>query len=300
MSLKNNNPNISMTVSDASGNILPDNNPPVSDDIPSSTENVLEKKYGDYSSHKDTDWTSQTEYIIFRSELKSIKQNNLIVLKECKENKRLLDLKYNDLNKMVNNIQTSVIFCSTISGFLQATRVQFKIPDDIVSVISIFISTYISLLLSISKYYKLDETKEQIQILREKFSLLHNQLDYRMDVIGPWYSKNIWKHQDPKKKLAEWAKVCSSLNKEYQEIIETKKNLVTEFEIIMDTKSRNKYHILNRELNYANRQILYDWDKKEDELEKSNAELSKRSTSIVLQHEELDNWADLDSDNGVF
>lgn len=299
MSSKNNNPNISMTVSDNSGNVLQTNDSEVSDEIPSPPENILEKKYGDYSSHKDTDWFSQTEYIIFRSELKSIKQNNLVVLKECKENKRLLDLKYNDLNRMVNNIQTSVIFCSTISGFLQATRVQFQIPDEIVSVISIFISTYISLLLSISKYYKLDETKEQIQTLREKFSLLHNQLDYRMDVIGPWYSKNIWKHQDPKKKLSEWAKLCSSLNKEYQEIIETKKKLVTEFEIIMDTKSRNKYHILNRELNFTNRQLLYAWDKKEEELEKSNSGFQKRASTIVLQHEELDNWADLDSDDGV-
>jgi hypothetical protein len=299
MSLKNNNPNISMTVSDASGNVLQNNESQISDDIPLSTEKALEKKYGDYSSHKDIDWFSQTEYIIFRSELKSIKQNNLVVLKECKENKRLLDLKYDDLNRMVNNIQTSVIFCSTISGFLQATRVQFQIPDDIVSVISIFISTYISLLLSISKYYKLDETKEQIQSLREKFSLLHNQLDYRMDVIGPWYSKNIWKHQDPKKKLSEWAKLCSILNKEYQEIIETKKKLVTEFEIIMDTKSRNKYHILNRELNFANRQLLYSWDQKEEDLEKSNSGFKKRPSTIVLQHEELDNWADLDSDDGV-
>ena len=241
MSVEKKNPNISLLVSDMSDNSISNN------DNNNSNEKQLESIYGDYPSHNEKKWFLQTEYIIFRSELQSIKQNNLVVLKECKENKRLLDLKYDDLNNMVNNIQTSVIFCSTISGFLQATRVQFQISDEIVSVISIFISTYISLLLSISKYYKLDETKEKIQTLRERFSLLHNQLDYRMDVIGPWYNKNIWKHQDPKQKLSEWAKLCSTLHTEYQEIIETKKNLVTEFEIIMDTKSRNKYHILNRE-----------------------------------------------------
>jgi len=77
--------------------------------------------------HNQVDWFAQTEYIVFSNELKSIQRNNLVILKECKENKRLLDLKYDDLNTLVNNIQTSVIFFSTISGFIQATRIQFNI-----------------------------------------------------------------------------------------------------------------------------------------------------------------------------
>lgn len=252
-------------------------------------------RYGDYEKNKENDWFQQTEYVIFKNELKSIKNNYLVVLKECKENKRLLDLKYDDLNTIVNNIQTSVIFFSTISGFLQATRIQFKISDNIIAIISISISTYISLLLSISKYYKLDEMKEKIQVLREKFSLLHNQLDYQMDVLGPWMEKNIWIYQDPKLKLSEWAKLFSSLNEEYDSIIESKKELVTEFEIIMDTKSRNYYHIKNRELNYSNRKKINEWDVKEHELElvisKSQVRQDSRP-SISLKHEELDNWDD--------
>ena len=252
-------------------------------------------RYGDYEKNKENDWFQQTEYVIFKNELKSIKNNYLVVLKECKENKRLLDLKYDDLNTIVNNIQTSVIFFSTISGFLQATRIQFKISDNIIAIISISISTYISLLLSISKYYKLDEMKEKIQVLREKFSLLHNQLDYQMDVLGPWMEKNIWIYQDPKLKLSEWAILFSSLNEEYDSIIESKKELVTEFEIIMDTKSRNYYHIKNRELNYSNRKKIKEWDVKEHELElvisKSQVRQDSRP-SISLKHEELDNWDD--------
>lgn len=256
--------------------------------------NVL-SRYGDYEKNRENNWFQQTEYVIFKNELKSIKNNYLVVLKECKDNKRLLDLKYDDLNKIVNNIQTSVIFFSTISGFLQATRIQFKISDNIIAIISISISTYISLLLSISKYYKLDEMKEKIQVLREKFSLLHNKLDYQMDVLGPWMEKNIWIYQDPKLKLSEWAKLFSNLNEEYDSIIETKKELVTEFEIIMDTKSRNYYHIKNRELNYSNRKKINEWDVKEHELEleisKSQVRQDSRP-SISLKHEELDNWDD--------
>ena len=119
------------------------------------TENVqltVKAKKTVHLNHNQVDWFAQTEYIVFSNELKAIQRNNLVILKECKEKKRLLDLKYDDLNTLVNNIQTSVIFFSTISGFIQATRIQFNIADNITSIFSITVSTYISLLLSISKY----------------------------------------------------------------------------------------------------------------------------------------------------
>jgi len=244
--------------------------------------------------HNQVDWFAQTEYIVFSNELKAIQRNNLVILKECKENKRLLDLKYDDLNTLVNNIQTSVIFFSTISGFIQATRIQFNIADNITSIFSITVSTYISLLLSISKYYKLDEIKEKIQTLREKYSLLHNKLDHRMDIVGPWSAQKLWVHQDPAEKYKEWSVVRDQLDDEYSDIIVTKQTMSTEFEVIMDTKSRNQYFIKNRELNYRNRELVFSWDKKETALEKRivTENVSHGPSSIKLQHEELDNWAE--------
>jgi hypothetical protein len=244
--------------------------------------------------HNQIDWFAQTEYIVFSNELKAIQRNNLVILKECKENKRLLDLKYDDLNTLVNNIQTSVIFFSTISGFIQATRIQFNIADNITSIFSITVSTYISLLLSISKYYKLDEIKEKIQTLREKYSLLHNKLDHRMDIVGPWSAQKLWVHQDPAEKYKQWSVVRDQLEDEYSDIIVTKQNMSTEFEVIMDTKSRNQYFIKNRELNYKNRELVFSWDRKETELEKRivSENVSHGPSSIKLQHEELDNWAE--------
>ena len=257
--------------------------------------NNEEPDYNLYLNHNNNiDWFEQTEYIVFSNELKSLQRNNIIILKECKDNKRLLDLKYDDLNTLVNNIQTSVIFFSTFSGFIQATRIQLTIPDTVSSIFSITVATYISLILSISKYYKLDEIKEKIQLLREKYSLLHNKLDHRMDVIGPWGAKNLWIHQDPVQKFKEWKAVCKELDEDYEDIIKDKQSLVTEFEIIMDTKSRNLYFIKNRQFNYANRELLYSWDKKETELERriSKEKVNRRPSSIKLQHEELDNWTD--------
>ncbi len=308
MSTENNNElntdvanNMSLHVADINGvpiddgtDIPPTDGAPIDDgtDIPPADGDIDNSLHLNHNNK--IDWFEQTEYIVFSNELKSLQRNNIIILKECKDNKRLLDLKYDDLNTIVNNIQTSVIFFSTFSGFIQATRIQLTIPDTVSSIFSITIATYISLILSISKYYKLDEIKEKIQLLREKYSLLHNKLDHRMDIIGPWGAKNLWIHQDPVQKFKEWKAVCKELDEDYEDIIKDKQSLVTEFEIIMDTKSRNTYFIKNRQFNYANRELLYAWDKKETELETRIAkeQVKRRPSSIKLQHEELDNWVD--------
>ena len=270
------------------------------DHIPE-TKNIMEKviQQGlDIIEEKKTpDWYNQKEYIIFKNQLHAQKRNNLYILKESKENKRLLDLKYDDLNRQINMIQTSVIFFSTISGFMQATKEYFKTNDSAVTVTSITISTYISLILSISKYFKFDEQKERIHNLREKYANLHNKIEYRMDVLGPWTWKELWEHQDPQVKLEQWKMVVEDMDSEYTTLIEAKQNLCTEYEIIMDSKSRNQYHIKNRELNYGNRVKINEWDKKEAKLEKdieaqNETHPRPRRHSIMLPNEDLDNWDD--------
>jgi hypothetical protein len=250
----------------------------------------------------DYDWFSSKEYIVFQHELDAAKKSSMIILKECQESKRLLDLKYDDLNNIVNNIQTSVIFVSTISGFLQATKDNIGIPENPVAIIAITISTYISLILSISKYYKLDDLKEKIQVLREKYSILHNNLEHRLDILGPWNSKTLWIQQDPHKKYLEWKEINEDINKEYSNIIETKKSITTEFETIMDTKSRNKYDIYNKQLNYNNRQVLFNWQVKEKELDDRIIQVmnidnvpKRPRPSIMLSHEQIANNWDEDS-----
>jgi archaellum component FlaC len=261
---------------------------------------VMARRMTIADSKEDIDWFSQREYIMFKHELTSQRKINNFILKECKDNKRLLDLKCDDLTKTVNNIQTSVIFVSTLSGFLQATKTQFGIPADYIEVISITISTYIALILSISKYYKLDELKEQIQNLREKYSLLHNKIEHRMDVLGPWNNKHLWEYKNATDKLAEWREVLADMHEQYRNIIETKQALTTEFEIIMDTISRNKYNSINAYLNFSNRTELFTVQTKEADLE--NTIVSKQvhfpkhaHPTILLQHEVLDNWEDEES-----
>jgi hypothetical protein len=177
---------------------------------------------------------------------------------------------------------------------------------------SISISTYVSLVLSISKYYKFDEMRESIQVLREKYAVLHNKIEHRSDVLGPWYDKNLWRFADPDQRLEEWAQIKSTMDDEYVILIETKKSLTTEFEIIMDTRSRNLYNIVNKKLTYDNRKELASWAIYELELEaniedkfakhdakratSNNVSMSaKRRQSIQSGHEVSDdNW---DSDD---
>lgn len=255
-----------------------------------------------FSNDDTTKWFKSKEYTVFDNELSAAKLSTMIILKECQETKRLLDLKYDDLNTTVNNIQTSVIFVSTISGFLQATKDHFGIAENIIAITGITISTYISLVLSISKYYKLDDLKEKIQVLREKYSILHNKLEHRLDILGPWNNKNLWVQQDPVKKFSQWKDTINDIDEEYNSIIETKQSITTEFETIMDTKSRNKYDIYNKQLNFNNRQLLFNWQMKEMDLEENmqkvldaKKKVILKRPSIMLSHEHNTNNWDNDS-----
>jgi len=244
---------------------------------------------------ENKDWYSQKEYIMFKNQLESQRRNNLFILKECKDSKRLLDLRYSNLETKITWIQVSVIFGSTMSGFLQATKEYFDVPTSIVTVFGISMSAYISLLLSISKYYKLDECKEKINTLREKYCDLQNKIEYRMDLLGPWTWPKLWEYQDAVKKFKEWTTLVDKLDDEYSNLILTKQSLCTEYENIMDSKSRNIYNIKNKELLYSNRKILFEYHKKEYELEeqiKNNSVMINVSSSIKLPDEDLDNWDD--------
>jgi len=219
----------------------------------------------------------------------------MFILKECKSSKRLLDIKYSELDTYVNYIQISVIVLSTVSGFLQSTKNYFDTSEALVSVSGITISTYISLILSVSKYYKFDEQKERIHNLREKYANLHNKIEYRMDILGPHTKEELWEHQDVKEKLSEWSKIKIAMDEEYLTLIETKQSLTTEFESIMDSKSKNETYIKDRELVLHNRLQLFKALKKHKKLEgKITAkEISTDFTSAIqLPDDDLNNWDD--------
>ena len=206
-----------------------------------------------------------------------------------------MDIKYASLTTKVNYIQISVIVLSTLSGFLQSTKEYFSTPSNSVTVCGISISTYISLILSVSKYFKFDEKKESVHNLREKYGNLHNKIEFRMDLLGPYTNYKLWEHQDAVFKLKEWSILKKSLEDEYISLIENKQALTTEFESIMDSKSRNKNYIRDRELTLNNREKLFKSMEKHNALEtkiKSKNIPTDFTSVIQLPDDDLNNWDD--------
>ena len=280
---------------DNSNNVILDNSNNVILEVTENTTTSNDEHNNTSININDKSYEQCSEFIIFKNELESLITNNLYILKECKSNKRLLDIRSAELTKAVNYIQISVIFLSTLSGFLQSTKNYFFIPDNTVAVCGITISTYISLILSISKYYKFDENKEIIYNLREKYGKLHNKIEFRMDILGPHNNYKLWEHQNPQKKLEEWNKIKIDMEEEYVTLIQTKQTLTTEFKSIMDSKSRNKNYIKDRELVLYNREKLYNSLKKHNKLENriKNQNISTDfKSAIELPDDDLNNWDD--------
>ena len=116
-----------------------------------------------------------------------------------------------------------------------------------------------------------------------------------MDVLGPHTKENLWEHQDVVEKLAEWSKIKIAMDEEYVTLIETKQSLTTEFESIMDSKSRNQNYIKDRELVLTNREKVFKTLEKHTALEKKIKEkgvLTDWNSVIQLPDDDLNNWDD--------
>jgi len=81
------------------------------------------------------------------------------------------------------------------------------------------------------------------------------------------------------------------MESEYISLVETKQALTTEFESIMDSKSRNKNYIKDKELVLNNRRKLVDTLKNHKLLEDSIIGLPTNFDSkIELPDDDLNNW----------
>lgn len=88
----------------------------------------------------------------------------------CKNTKNITLLKYHDLAFVISVIQLSVIIVSTSITFFETIREHTTISEEKQRLISVSLSTYIALIVAVSRFLKFDEKKEQFSKLAEKWN----------------------------------------------------------------------------------------------------------------------------------
>lgn len=181
----------------------------------------------------------------------------LSTLSDCKDNKKILDCYYRNLYFYISLIQISVIFISTVSAFFQGIQKETNLSNNFISIFSLCVSTYISLILSLSKFFKLDEKKEKISNLSEKYSQMHNKIRYILDSLKPWKDPWFLKSEQIEKKLEEWKTVQEGIYTNYINLIEVKQTLTTEYENILQSEKRiKKYKLKILENEVENKELM--------------------------------------------
>lgn len=152
--------------------------------------------------------------------------------------KVLLELKYHELTSKIGWIQISIIIASTAITFIQTADGVFEFPKPYIATIaSISLSTYVALILAISRFFKFDELKEQIVNLLSTYALYINKLKIRKQILidhnFDYYKRDI-DHE-----YNEWNKLKDVFEKDGS--AELKVSIDNEIDMLLTKKDELKY-----------------------------------------------------------
>lgn len=149
-----------------------------------------------------------------------------------------LDDYYRKLEKYNSLIQTSVILFSSASTFLQSIfKDKYK---DFIDIFTLSVSTYSSLLLSLSKFFKLDEKREKSMNLSEKYIELQSKINHQYDTLSFWKKSSKFKYLEGEKYMEEWNNFKKDLEISHKEILEIRKNLLIEYNKLIPNKNKTQ------------------------------------------------------------
>ena len=151
--------------------------------------------------------------------------------------KILLELKYHELSSKIGWIQISIIVASTGITFVQTVDGLHPISYYILSIIIISLSTYVALILAISRFFKLDEQKESIVNLLSTFAMYINKLKARQQILID-HQFNYYK-RDIDYEYSEWLKVKDTFEKDGSS--ELKINIDNQIDMLLTKKDILKY-----------------------------------------------------------
>ena len=169
-----------------------------------------------------------------------IKTYNDLLIKlrdETKENKEGLILYYSKLNTINFGTHVSIITLSAASTFIQSFMPEEE-RTDLIKLILLSITSYSGLILSISKFYKLEEKKENSNNLRDRYADLETKINYYIDYINLWSKETYYSDKDRETDLTS---LIEKLENEYINIIDQKRELNANYEKIIDTTINRIY-----------------------------------------------------------
>ena len=110
--------------------------------------------------------------------------NNNNDYEDFAHDKELIGLKYDKIRGKINFIQISIVVVSTIITFLETVKEKFHLTNDIsMTVVPILLSTYIAFMLALSRFFKLDDHKEELCKLDETLAFIMAGLRHRMRLM---------------------------------------------------------------------------------------------------------------------
>ena len=202
---------------------------------------------------------------------------------EFKERIEVLDERYSRYNNIINSIQISIIVLSAISAFVQAGNNVFKFSESSIQFISLIISSWSALTLSIAKYFKLDDQKENMNNIRQQCAEFMGELGAREDRLNTLCAKEIWAgppNAPVPPALQAWENERDDMYNALKHLIQKKQGLVNSFEYIMDTQEGKSLIMSARNKRLDFKKLKLELDNKFLEYEISKQDLIHKKYKI--------------------
>lgn len=187
-----------------------------------------------------------------------------------KDMKDRLDIQQHRLHKKNTIIQLSVVYLSAISAAFQALtspkyelifdktetmineststtteelddRLESNIIADIMPYLTLFTSTYSSIIIATARHLKIEERIGRVCNIKERFAELLSRAKYYRVLLRPWKDPNYYLHDPKRERFDEWAMLVKKIDKEYHHLVDIRKELYVNYYKTIHVSSYNKY-----------------------------------------------------------
>lgn len=204
---------------------------------------------------------------------------------------QVIDERYSIYGNWIDRIQISIIVLSALAAFVQAGNTLIGFSDIIIQFVTLCISSYSALVLSISKYYKLDEQKENMNNLRNQCADLVGELGAREDRLNTLCFKELWTGPPgaPAPPVLEaWKNERAELFTSLKSIIQKKQTLVSIFNQLIDSSESRKLMLRARENTIRYKTEKYRIGHEEIRLIETKNELKRRFKDVNKYYQDVD------------